>query len=209
MRKPHQVAVMRGCIDQYKIMTMLDRSHSALEITDFNRFVGIGFVACTAIDDEMRRQLEAAPGATPPSAPVLDVMTKRPLTVIQINGGEPLTGLHKRNGDMHRDRAFSRTSLLVSNNDHVWHTGRFRCGIQHGRASPVLERGVAPLRAMVIRRKAVAGVYRPVDHVQEAVEADGRTPERRQIGPHNTGRSRWRTRTSGATCMAGQKNGTA
>jgi hypothetical protein len=72
-------------------MAVLDRSHSVLEITDFNRFVGIGFVACTAIDDEMRRQLEAAPGATPPSAPVLDVMTKRPLTVIQINGGEPLT----------------------------------------------------------------------------------------------------------------------
>src|SRR4029078_2555440 len=123
MRKPPQIAVLRRRIDQYEVMAMLGRSYRPLQIVNFGRLVILQLVACTAIYNEMRRQLESEAAAMSPSTSVLDVVGEGPLPIIKIDRGEALTSFHQRYGHMHRYGAFSRTSLLVSNDDDVWHTG--------------------------------------------------------------------------------------
>jgi hypothetical protein len=62
----------------------------------------------------MNRKLEVEAGAAREGASVVDVTGKALLAAVEVDGGDALSGLQQRNGDMESNGGFARTTLFVA-----------------------------------------------------------------------------------------------
>ena len=100
-------------------MIVLDRADRRREVCELSRLIGLERIAFSARDAIVRRQFKRDARALGPGAAVVDVMSEALLARIEINRCDALPSLQQRDRDMQRGRRFSRTALLVSENDDV------------------------------------------------------------------------------------------
>src|SRR5262249_11988054 len=65
----------------------------------------------------MHRQLEGETGAARPGGTVVDVTGKTLLTAVEVDGGDALASLEKRDRDVQGSGGFPRAALLVAEHD--------------------------------------------------------------------------------------------
>lgn len=123
MRKPHQVAVGAWRVDDDEIEAALDRAHRGDELLEFGVLVLGDQHRLAGLDAVMHGQFECKTGAPRPGAPVADVTRETLLAAVEIDGGDPLAGLHQRNGNVQGGGGFARTALLVTQHHHVGRAG--------------------------------------------------------------------------------------
>src|SRR2546430_16550381 len=100
-------------------MTPLHGGNRPLELGEFGGLVFFHSGAFDAGDAEVRRQGEIGMAPQGAAAPALEKVGEGSLPAVEVDRYNALAGLQQRNGDVYRDRGFSRTALLVSDHDHV------------------------------------------------------------------------------------------
>ena len=114
MRKPHQVAVGAGRIDDDKIEGPLDRAHGIHELLELGRFVVGDLHGLAELDAVMHGKFEVEAGTAGPGAAVVDVTGEALLPAVEIDGGDALASLQQGDGDMQGGGGFARTALLIA-----------------------------------------------------------------------------------------------
>ena len=117
MRKPHQIAVMPGRIDDDEVVGVFDRIDGGGKILEFGGLVVRDERPLGALDAVVRGQFEIEPGMLGPGLTVLDVMGETLLARVAVDRRDPLASLQQRDRDMHRDRGFARPTLFVAENN--------------------------------------------------------------------------------------------
>jgi hypothetical protein len=80
-------------------------------------FLGRGVIEL--LEAEVLGHAEVATDVAGPGAPVLDVMGEALLPGVEIDGGDRLSRLDQGDRDMHGDGGFSRSALLIADDDHT------------------------------------------------------------------------------------------
>ena len=114
----------------------------------------------------MHRHFELDAGARRPVAPVLDVMGEALLPRIEIDGRDPLPGIHQGDRDMHRGGRFARAAFLVAEHDDVRGRGPSRDRLHQHRRHPQCGDSLFAYRLVKVR-VAAAGLminYRVAPH---------------------------------------------
>src|SRR6185437_1306821 len=117
--EPHQVGVVAGRVDDDDVVVVLDRGDRPREAGELARLIGVDGAGLASLHADMGRNFERRARALGPIAAVLDVMGEALLAAVEIDGGDPLTGLEQRDRYMQRRRRLTRTALLVSEHDYV------------------------------------------------------------------------------------------
>lgn len=119
MRKPHQAGIACRRIDHHEFVGMLDRRDCFGERGEFHRFVIAHIIGSAAIERMVQRQLDRRRRRLRPGAAVLQKTRQRPLAYIEIDRGDAITGLQKRDRDVDRQRRLAGAALLVAEDDHM------------------------------------------------------------------------------------------
>jgi hypothetical protein len=123
MCKPHQIAVDAGRIDHDEVKGPLHRADGVHELLQLGVFILGDLHGPTELDAAVHRELEIKAGAARPGAAIIDVTGKTLLPAVEIDGGDPLAGLHQGDGNVQRHGGFARSTLLVAQHHDVRRAG--------------------------------------------------------------------------------------
>ncbi len=128
MRERRQVGVVTGTVDDDEVVRPAEPFDDLGKRAAAER-LDLAAPAAHRLEAHMRRDAEIERGLSRPVAPVIDVVRQRLLLVVEIDGGDALTRLDQRDGDVHGNCRFAGAALVVSDNNdacvcHGIHTGR-------------------------------------------------------------------------------------
>ncbi len=137
MGQPHQVGIRPRRIDDDEVMALLDPAHGLGKGCEFLLLDLLDLGAEAAGDAKVHRHVELDAGPRRPVAAVLDVMGEALLPGIEIDGGDALAGLQKRDRDMHGGGRLARAAFFVPEDDDMRREGPADIRLhQHGRRNP-------------------------------------------------------------------------
>ncbi|MGY3420593.1 hypothetical protein ACVWZW_001068 [Bradyrhizobium sp. F1.13.4] len=123
VRKPHQVAVGAGRIDDDEVEAALDRRDRLHELKELRILVLGDLHGLAELDAAMQRQFEVELGAARPGGSVVDVVSKALLTAVEVDGGDALAGFQKRDCNVQGGGRLAGAALLVAEHDNMRRAG--------------------------------------------------------------------------------------
>ena len=116
MRERRQISVMAGTVDDDEVVRPAEPFDDLGKRAAAER-LDLAAPAAHRLEAHMCRDAEIERGLSRPVPPVIDVMRQRFLLVVEIDGGDALTRLDQRDGDVHGNRRLAGAALVVSYND--------------------------------------------------------------------------------------------
>ena len=117
MGEPHQIGIAGRSVDDHEFVVVLDVADGLREVGEFLGLVGAHVVAFATPHRAMARQLDRPARMLGPRGAIFEKARHRLLPRVEIDAGDLVARLQKRNREMDRQRRLAGPTLLVADDD--------------------------------------------------------------------------------------------